>query len=410
MATMLDAYRREQDLLPIVIEMESRGIPISKNIHSEYGKWKAEFEMGEQYLKSICGDVKVGSKKMYELFAEKGMLDPTKLTYTDKGNPRHGREFLPNIITDEVLLGVLLRRSKLEKVIGTYLRPWSESAVKNNFRVHPFFSQTRGDDDYGTRTGRFSSNLQQIPKEPENDMPNLRKMIVAEAGHVLVQRDYQAQEARVAAHFAEGNILQAFRDNPDMDAHEYVSKIITQSTGHKLKRKIIKIVNFLKLYGGGAPALSQQTDLTVEEARSVFSLYDTAIPEFKELSQSIERYVRSGNKIRTWGGRLYGVEPAREVNGRYREFYYKLLNVLVQGSSADMTKEAMLRYCYHTHRHPDSRIMLQVHDEIVLSCPENLAVEQMEVLKDAMDNMPGWDVPLRSDGSIGVNFGEMEEV
>jgi DNA polymerase-1 len=93
------------------------------------------------------------------------------------------------------------------------------------------------------------------------------------------------------------------------------------------------------------------------------------------------------------------------VNGRRREFYYKLGNVLIQGSSADLTKEAMNRYYYHPDR--QGRIVLVVHDEIVVSCPKETYQKEMELLRWAMDDVEGWDVPLRSEGKIGTNFGDM---
>jgi len=424
---MNTAYEREVALLPIVLEMEQKGVPLSHEVHDMYDHWQDVFDQGEDYIENLCGDgIKVGSKAMFQHFRNQGLIDESKIQFTEKGNPRFGREFLHDLVTDEKLKQVLLMRSKLEKIIGTYLRPWSQAAIKNDFRTYPFFSQTRGDDDYGTRTGRFSSNMQQVPKEPEKGMPNLRSMIVAEKGHTLLQRDFSGQEIRVAAHYAneawqaresmDCKILQAYRDNPSLDAHEFVQAMVKETTGVELKRKQVKIISFMKLYGGGPKAAMGGMGVDYDTALEFYKAYDKALPEFKELADWCTVQVEEKEQIVTWGGRAYGVEMVSVPGGRKfgdhqaerkKALYYKLINVLVQGSSADMTKEAMLRY--QSRKHPDARIMLQVHDELVVTCPEHLATTEMEVLRWAMDEIPGWDVPLRSDGGIGHNFGELED-
>ena len=214
------------------------------------------------------------------------------------------------------------------------------------------------------------------------------------------------QELRVTAHYAEGNILSAYQANPKLDVHTWVQKFILDATGISLNRVVTKTISFLKLYGGGPGKLAVMLNISDEEARQFFAAYDAALPEFKQLMKDIETVSRRGQKIRTWGGRLYDVEPAIHVNGRRKEFYYKLGNILIQGSSADMTKEAMVRY--HNHPERTGRIMLVVHDEIVCSCPEDKLDHELKVLKESMDDILGWDVPLRSEGKYGPNFGEMQ--
>ena len=142
-------------------------------------------------------------------------------------------------------------------------------------------------------------------------------------------------------------------------------------------------------------------------AKTFFIAYDEALPEFKQLSKDLETQVKSGTLLRTWGGRLYDVEPAKHIHGEYREFYYKLVNVLIQGSSSDMTKEAMVRY----YKHPDrkGRLVMQVHDELVVSVNEKYRDQEMELLRWAMNEIPGWDVPIRSSGEWGPNYGTLTE-
>lgn len=399
---MKDAYKTEIDLVPVVLDMEMTGIPLSPLLPKMHANWTLEFQAGEDKLRELTGE-KPGTKAMFNKLIEIGKIDKSKIQYTDKGNPRYGREFISGYVDDLELRQILTYRSKLQKILGTYLNPWLKTYNEHG-RMYPFFQSTRGDNDYGTRTGRFSSNFQQIPHvDDDSAMPNLRTCVVPEEGHVILKRDYAAQEIRVTAHYAEGGIMMAFQKDPDMDVHNFVQSMIKEKLGLELPRRICKNISFLKLYGGGPKKLVESAGCSLEEAYKFFKAYDAALPEFKMLSISVEALVRSGKKMRTWGGRLYDVE--KPSHGR--ELYYKLLNVLIQGSSADMSKQAMLRYWYHPDR--KGRILLVVHDEIVLTCPEKHATHDMRILKWAMEDQPGWDVKMLTDGKIGENFGELQD-
>lgn len=416
------AFNREMAILPIVIDMEARGISISKDIHDIRAKLEKTFELQDLQLKAYGDNEKPGSKAMFNALRRKGLIDESKIEYTAKGNPRYGKEFLEDIIADKELINILKLRSKLQKFIGTYLKPFSESSLLYNFKFYPYYNQTRSEDDFGTRTGRFSSNIQQLPKDSGdnftlyaeddttiNAMPSVRSLIVpSDDSMVLIKRDFSGQELRVVAHYAEGSILKAYQADPKMDVHAFVDNLIQEMTGHHLSRTPVKMINFLKLYGGGPAKLAERLKIPLEQARTFFRVYDEALPEFKGLMKDIENLARSGKKIRTWGGRSYLVEPASHdpQTGRRKEFYYKLGNVLIQGSSADMTKEAMIRYYYS----PDKKgnLLMTVHDEIVIEVHKDFAHEEMKLLKWAMDDIPGWDVPLCSDGATGINLGKME--
>lgn len=411
------AYAREQRVLPIVIDLEMRGICISEDVHETRKKLEDKFDLLDLQLSAYSGGEKPGSKAMFNALRKKGLIDESKIQYTAKGNPRYGKEFLASMISDKPLLEVLSLRSKLQKFIGTYLRPFSESAKLYNGKFYPYYNQTRSEDDYGTRTGRFSSNIQQLPKDSgtnftlyaEDDftiaeMPSVRSLITtSKPDWSIIRRDFSGQELRVTAHYAEGSILAAYQKDPMMDVHDFVDKLIQEKTGHHLSRTPVKMINFLKLYGGGPNKLAERLGIPLSQAQMFFQAYDTALPEFKGLMKDIENLARSGKKIRTWGGRSYDVEESKDG----REFYYKLGNVLIQGSSADMTKEAMCRYFYHPDR--KGNLIMQVHDELICEVPDEYLDSEMQLLRWAMDEIPGWDVPLRSDGKFGKNLGQMQE-
>lgn len=406
--TLLDAYATEVALINVVRKMEMVGVKLSPMLPAHAEHWHAEYEKTNTELRGYVGpDITLGGKLMFELLATKGLLDKRLLTYTEKGNPKFGREFLNDLVTDERLRQLLTRRSKLTKHLGTYIDPWLESFNLNHGRLHPYFMTTRSEGHRGTRTGRFSSNLQQIPKKAEEGFPNLRSFILPDDDEVLIVRDFSAQEIRVAAHFSEGTLMEEYRKNPDLDVHGLVQELIQKAVGYSLERRVSKTITFLKLYGGGPKKLIEQIHCTLDEARGFFEAYDAALPEFKRLNSTIERMVKKGIKIRTWGGRTYDVEPPFILpSGKHLEKYYKLPNTLIQGSSADMTKHAMLRYDSHPDR--NGRLMLTVHDELVVSVDYKHLSTEMAILKWAMEEQQHWDVPIRSSGEAGYNYGTLE--
>lgn len=401
----IDAYNREMRLIPIILDMESKGVRIDPKCLDIRDYWQQVFDNGEMILRRAVPGAEPGTKMWFTLARANGYIDESKIVYTEKGNPRYGKEFLPQIMLDDKLKNVLLKRSALMKALSTYIKPYCESyAIDGHF--HPYYNQTRNEEDRGTRTGRFSSNLQQLTRSPGEGLPNVRALIFPDENEVLIKRDFNGQELRVAAHYAEGPVLEAYKNDPSTDIHIFTRDLIQQITGIFIaERSVVKGISFLILYGGGAPKLTEKFGVPIELAREFFSAYHRAIPEFRKLSRDIETLLKSGKRVRTWGGRLYDVEPSKYVDGKYRTYYYKMINVLIQGSSADMTKEAMIRYYYHPDR--KGRLILSVHDELVCSVHPNYMKEEMSLLKWAMDDIPGWDVPLCSEGKWGYNFGEM---
>lgn len=412
--TITDAFNREMALMPIVIDMEQRGVHIADNVDVERESLERMMILQDNITMAYSGNNKPGSLAMYQALLDRGFVDKSKLRYTPTGRPSFKKEYIDDIISDKELSKTLVLRSRLQKLISTYVRPFSESANKYKGKFYPYYNQTRGDNDLGTRTGRFSSNIQQLPKTKSagkdfsgevivDDLPFVREFIIPAPGKMLIKRDFSGQELRVLAHYAEGRLLKAYQENPALDPHEYVHGMILDRTGRNLGRTPTKVINFLKIYGGGPANLAGMLGMSLDQAKEFFAAYDEAFPEPKQLIRDVENLARTGKLIRTWGGRSYDVE----ISSEGKSLYYKLVNVLIQGSSADMTKEAMIRY----YSHPDhfGNIFMQVHDEIVVETDAEHMHADMAILKWAMDEIPGWDVPLMSDGAFGYSFGKMEK-
>lgn len=171
--------------------------------------------------------------------------------------------------------------------------------------------------------------------------------------------------------------------------------------------KLVSNCAFAVLYGSGLKTLAAQMGSDLDEAQTIKSAYFEAIPGIAQLSEQLKARVRRGEPIKTFGGRLYHVEPPKYdfKEKRWKTYDYKMLNVLIQGSSADITKDAVIAY----HRQKQhGRLILTVHDEIVLCVLRQHAKTEMQILRRCMESIP-LDAPLLSEGKIGENLHNLED-
>jgi DNA polymerase I-like protein with 3'-5' exonuclease and polymerase domains len=250
-------------------------------------------------------------------------------------------------------------------------------------------------------------NFQNLPNEfPEPpagklSLPLLRSYLLPEEGHIWLKRDFSSQEMRIMAHFAEGKLFEAYRQDPATDPHDLVRGIIKDLLDVDMPRKYVKITGFGIMYGRGVPNLSEALGVDQEEGRRVRDAYFTALPEVRTLSNQCRNRGRAGRPIRTWGGRLYYTEPNPD-----RDLSYKLLNYLIQGSAADQTKQSIIDW--ESSRAETDVFLATVHDEINISAPVADAVGAMQRLRESMDKLR-FDVPFMSEGYKGSNWAEIEE-
>ena len=231
----------------------------------------------------------------------------------------------------------------------------------------------------------------------------MRRYILPDKGQTIVHRDYNQQEFRILAHFEDDVLMKEYLRDPRIDYHTKMKELIEERTGLTLERRSVKILNFGILYGMGGALLASKLGVGVDEALALRKAQKAATPGVAALDASLKALGRSGSPIRTWGGRQYYCEPPKLVDGQMRSFEYKLLNYLIQGSAADCTKEALIRY----HQHPKrrARMMVTVHDEINVS---SAAVNQdAEVLREVMESIE-FDVPMLSDMKVGPNWGDLK--
>jgi DNA polymerase-1 len=334
---------------------------------------------------------------------------PTGRDSTAKGN------LTEDMFSDPEAYRLLGYRGRLETVLANSMRPWLASVDARGY-IHTAWNQVRSTDTggaKGTRTGRLScSRFMNISKgwegapTPRGELPPLplvRRYILPDEGHTIYHRDYSQQELRVLAHFEDGVLLAEYRKNPRIDFHTKTQELVKQATGLEISRHTTKTVVFGLIYGMGAGLLAAKLGVSVDEAVKLRKAVKDTLPGVAELDRSLKELGRAGSPIRTWGGRQYLPEPPKLIDGQMRSFEYKLLNVIVQGSSADCTKEAIIRYHHHPKRR--GRMLVTVHDEVNVTASDPT---EMGVLKECMESIE-FDVPMLSDGKWGPNWADLEK-
>lgn len=409
-----EPYNRERELMPILADATIRGVRCNRpGLEQALEVYTAAFEQADVLLCTSLQAPGLNPGSPLELATaldEAGLIDEWVLTPTGQKSTA-----MKNLhVNDPKVAALLGYRSTLKTYLGTFIKPWLELSAFDG-RLHPEWNSTRGDYEGGTRTGRLSSarpNFQNPPNTADlvtptglPTLPSLRNFILPEEGHVWVKRDFSSQEIRILAHFEDGALAQAYRDDPSFDPHDYARQIILETRGIDRPRKAVKQTAFGIIYGMGRPALSADLGCSQQEAGVMMDAYLSAMPGVAKLQKGTKARGRMDKPIRTWGGRLIEVEPPKTVKGRWRTFEYKLLNYLIQGSAADQTKQCLIEWATN---HPSSNVfMATVHDEINISVPEDEVAMGMERLRQSMDDTGDFDVPFRSEGFLGPTWGEV---
>jgi len=414
---MDEAYSRELQLMPHILQMEQRGInldgPKLKEDTDFY--WGKLDELDEAICSIVGRQVDVDSGAQLADAIESAGLSKGFAT-TPTGLRSTAKESLVNAIDNPTLLGHLLVRGSIATCLRTFLQPWLVQYEQHG-RLYMRWNQIRNYSDTGARTGRISSspNLQNVPVEWEGlrkqlerigypldatTLPQVRKYIIPDPGKIFVGRDYSGQELRLLAHFTSGKLLDALKQDPYADLHQ----IAAQLAG--ISRREAKTLAFAILYGAGVGRISESLEMTVTEATRVKNGYLAALPEIKEFTRSIQSGGRVGVAVKTLGGRDYFPQKPSVVKGVFRSFEYKLVNYLIQGSAADQTKQAMIDFAKTTYT---GELVLSVHDQLVIQCPRDDVDAEAKNLEAAMNG--SFQERLRyqviSEEDRGYNFSEL---
>lgn len=426
---MGEAYDRERRLLPVLLEMERQGLAVDlERLEADtaiYDEWRSTVE-GWVRDRLQSPDLNLDSNAdLFDAMLAAGVVDKSKALLTPTGKYQTNKDALLLAVTDKLLLRVLKYRAQLKTCLSTFMHPWLEVAKKSGGLIYTTWNQVRapkGGDSTGARTGRLSStpNFQNVPKKfspifddeisaPWDDLPPLpaiRSYITAFPGEVLIDRDFSQQELRILAHFEGGPMLEAYQADNWLDFHDHAKDELAKQ-GHHYERKQVKNTNFGLIYGMGLGKLAEGNGTTVDEAKRLKNAILQMYPGLKEMYAEMKQRAKLNEPLRTWGGREYYCEPPKIDGRRVITYDYKMVNVLIQGSAADCTKEAIIRL--NDARRPEWRIILNVHDQITMSVPPEDEDEAMEVLRECMEGIE-FDVPMLSEGSVSyTNWQELED-
>lgn len=301
----------DRDFMFLLKNMEHKGLPV---IREECENLLKDAEGIQNGIQSELGFNPGSTAILRQKFFEELGLKP--LTYTPKGLPQVNKKFLQN--TNHYLSKRVLEYRDWQKQAG-YLKKYLELSEKDG-RLHPSFKQ------HGTVTGRLSCenpNMQQVPRESD-----IKKMFIPEPGKQLWEIDFRNLELRLTAVYSQCKaLLQVFKEEGD------VHQMVADQVG--VSRQMAKIVNFLITYGGGAPALSFQANISMPEAIKTKRDYEDRYPEiFTTMRAATMAAEENGGKVKMWSGRWR--------HFRYSSDYHKAFNSIIQGGAFEIVKRSML--------------------------------------------------------------------
>ncbi len=398
-------YRIELPLCPVLTEMEKTGFLVDRKALHDLGQTLSE---GIAALQSSIwshagGEFNINSpKQLGEVLFERLGLPAGKKTRTGWST---NADILEKLRDKHPIVREVLEYRELTKLKSTYTDGLLKTIAADG-RIHTTFQMTVTD------TGRLSSrepNLQNIPIRRELGA-GIRRMFVAGPGNVLVDADYSQIELRLLAHMSGDETMQnAFLTGEDIHT-------VTASQVFGLPREAVtahmraqaKAVNFGIVYGISAFSLSQDIGVTPYEAKAYIDTYMEKYHGVREYMASVIAQGKEQGYVATLFGRRRYLPELTASNFNLRAFGERVArNMPIQGTAADVMKLAMIRvYDRLKAEVPAAKLLLQVHDELVVECPEALAEETARILREEMEGVVSWSVPLTVGTGIGKSWAD----
>lgn len=388
-------------LMPILLKMERAGVLVNKTglqqlsniFHDQLSELESEIWNLAGHEFNIASPKQLGTILFDEL-----NLPANKKRSTDA-------DALNDLIDSHPIIEKILNWRSIAKLAGTYADALPRQ-IASDGRIHTTYLQT------STNTGRLSSrdpNLQNIPIKTELG-EEIRKCFVAPEGKVLISADYSQIQLRLLADVAN---VHTFKEtfNSGKDIHEQTARqifgIAADSPVPKDLRRAAKTVNFSIIYGISSFGLSGQLGISRAAAQGIINAYMAGLPEVKEYIEEVKHFATQHACVYTpWGRRI---ELPEVKNPRMRGYAMRAaVNAPIQGFEADLMRRAMVNIEKEIMK-PNSdkiRMIMQVHDEIIFECDENIAEKFAKEIESAMENVAKLSVPLAADYVIGKVWGK----
>ena len=398
-------YDVEIPLAEVLSSMENIGFKIDRVSIAEFGiELNDRISVLTREIYDYAGhEFKINSpKQLAAVLFEELKLPPKKKT---KSGFSTNVEVLESLRDDHPIIDLVLEYRSLTKLKSTYCDGLLK-AVKEDGRVHSTFKQTE------TRTGRLSStepNLQNIPVRTELGA-EMRKFFTADSGKTLVDADYSQIELRVLSCVADdANMQNAFNNGVDIHAltASQVFGIPIEMVSSKMRSRA-KAVNFGIVYGIGAYSLSKDINVSVSEARRYIDNYLKTFSGIDRYMKEIVKKAKEDGFVTTLFGRRRYIPELKSSNAVQRAFGERVArNAPIQGTAADIIKIAMINV-YNTLKKevPEAKLIMQVHDELIVECPDDKKDEVAKILKSEMENAVSLKVKLTADVQTGKTWYE----
>ncbi|MEW6412819.1 MAG: DNA polymerase I [Candidatus Zixiibacteriota bacterium] len=398
-------YNIELPLVKVLADMEQAGIRVDTDFLSGLsGEMDKKIDnLKIEIYKIAGGEFNINStQQLSHILFEKLNL-PTKGKTTKKTGYSTDVKVLEELAEIHPFPKLILEYRQLTKLTGTYIDAIPRLVNPRTGRVHTSFNQTIA------ATGRLSStdpNLQNIPVRTEEGRQIRKAFIPADNDHVLLVADYSQIELRILAHYSEDKgLIKAFRDKEDIHARtaaEVYGVDIKKVTPQM--RRAAKTANFAVIYGVSAFGLSQQTELDLGESKEFIDTYFERYPGIRQYMDSMKRIAREQGYVTTLFNRRRYLPEITSKNFNVRQFAERIaINTPIQGTAADMIKVAMIKI-HKNMASMKSRMVLQVHDELVFDAHKSELDDLRQLVKDGMEKAVKLKVPIVADLGVGDNW------
>jgi DNA polymerase-1 len=403
----------EMPLLTVLAEMEMAGVALDKSFFAAFSIQLNDSmaALEKQIYQAVGKTFNINSTQQLSsvLFETLGLTPPDRSKKTASGHYSTAAGVLDEMSGQHPVVDMILEYREYSKLKSTYVDALPAQIHPETGRVHTSFSQT------GTVTGRLSSsdpNLQNIPTRTDLGR-RVRRGFVADPGNVLVSLDYSQIELRIVAHMADdAAMLNAFRAGQDIHATTAAAIYgIPLEAVTKEQRRHAKAINFGLIYGMSAFGLTRSTELTLSQSQDFVEAYFKQFPGVKKYLDGIRLSARATGYVETLLGRrryfpaLQGTLNQVLRNREERE----AINAPIQGTAADIMKIAMIKIppaIAQAGLH--GRMLLQVHDELVIECPRAELNETVVAARNVMEHAYPLSIPLTTDARWGTNWDELQ--
>jgi DNA polymerase-1 len=405
-ATVYDTI--ERPLIPVIAAMEQNGILVDTQTLAELSReFTGKLAILEREIVALAGtEFSVGSpKQLGEVLFDKLQLPGGKKS-AKSGAYTTDAETLETLAAQgHAIASKVVEWRQFAKLKSTYTDTLGESISSSDGRVHTCYSMA------ATTTGRLSSsdpNLQNIPIRTEEGK-RIRTAFIAPPGRQLISADYSQIELRLLAHMADIPVLkEAFRNGTDIHAvtaSQMFGVPLAEVTGEL--RRSAKMINFGIIYGISAHGLATRLGIGRQEAAAYIESYFAQYPGIRAYMDSTIEFARAHGYVETLYGRKVHVKDINNKNGAFRQFSERAaINAPLQGTAADIIKRAMIAV-QDMLLGTNAKLLLQVHDELVVEAPDAEAAQLVPRIKRAMEQVATLSVPLTVEAGVGRHWGEI---